>query len=107
MMVDDSTRKHQEGLERLRQAREFAEWSRRDREARLPPLTVEQAEQMRHYLQIVEQHGFSKSLELAAAANGGKQSMDDCVGCPVAGLVNTATMSAATSNATRATSTRQ
>jgi hypothetical protein len=102
MMVDDSTRKHQEGLERLRQAREFAEWSRRDREARLPPLTVEQAEQMRHYLQIVEQHGLSKSLELAA--NGGQPSMDDCVGCPVAGLVKTATLSAAaTNNASRAT----
>ena len=72
-MVEDAERRQQNGLERLREAREFAEWSKKDREARLPKLTDEQREQMRQYLQIVEQHGVSKAIENA------KQ----CVGCPV------------------------
>lgn len=70
-MVDDSTRKHREGLEHLKKAKEFAEWSRKDREKRLPPLTQEQASQMKQYLQMVEEHGISKISEGA------------CEGCPV------------------------
>jgi hypothetical protein len=72
-MVDDSTRLHKDGLERLREAEEFAKWSKKDREARLPPLSPEQREQMRNYLQIVEQHGLSKGFE----------DTKQCVGCPV------------------------
>ena len=82
-MVDDSTRKHNEGLEHLRKAREFAEWSRKDREARLPKLSPEQEAQMMQYLHIVEQHGLSKSFE---AATRGKA---ECEGCPVFGLAKT------------------
>jgi hypothetical protein len=82
-MVDDSARKHQEGLEHLREAREFAEWSRKDREARLPRLTPEQKTQMMQYLYIVEQHGLSKSFETAT------RGVADCEGCPVTGLAKT------------------
>lgn len=70
--MEDSKRQHVEGLERLKEAREFAEWSRKDKEARLPELTDEQREQMRQYLQLVGKHGVTQ-----AASN------EDCVGCPV------------------------
>lgn len=82
-MVEDSTRKHQEGLEHLREAREFAEWSRKDREARLPKLSPDQQAQMMQYLRIVERHGLSKSF--VAATGGGR----DCEGCLVRNIANT------------------
>ena len=62
-----------DGMERLREARQFAEWSKKDREARLPKITDEQREQLRNYLQLVEQHGVKKAL----------QNAEDCVGCPI------------------------
>ena len=62
-MTEGARRQHQDGLERLRQGREFAEWSRKDQEARLPKLTDEQQEQMRQYLRLVNQHGLSKILQ--------------------------------------------
>jgi hypothetical protein len=64
-------------LERLREAKEFAEWSRKDREKRLPPLTDEQQEQLREYLNIVSKHGLRKAFE--------DPSGKECVGCPVLG----------------------
>lgn len=72
-MVDDTARRHQDALARLREAEEFAKWSKQDREKRLPPLTPEQREQMREYLKIVQQHGLSKGFE----------DTNQCVGCPV------------------------
>lgn len=72
-MVDDSSRRHKDGLERLKEAKEFAKWSKKDREERLPPLTPEQREQMRNYLHLVEQHGLNKGFDDAQG----------CVGCPV------------------------
>lgn len=78
-MVDDSERRHLQGLEHLREAREFAEWSRKDREARLPKLTPEQNQQMNQYLRIVGEHGMSKAF-----------SGEDCTECPIVGLAKTA-----------------
>jgi hypothetical protein len=75
MIVADTERLHQDGLERLAEAKAFSEWSRKDRESRLPPLTLEQNEQMGQYLRMVEAHGWTKSLE---QEQGGKE----CIGCP-------------------------
>ena len=63
MIVQDSDRQQRDGLERLQEAREFAEWSKQDRESRLPKLTDEQREQMRSYLQIVEEHGLARAFD--------------------------------------------
>jgi hypothetical protein len=80
-MVDDAERKHREGLEILKEAHEFSEWSRRDREARLPKLTTEQEAQMNEYLRIVENHGLSKAF---AAMDSG----EDCYNCPIMKVAN-------------------
>jgi hypothetical protein len=89
-VVSDSDKQQQERLGHLREAGEFAEWSRRDRESRLPPLTDEQREQMQQYLRLVEQHGLRKVVEHRRRASGdgsnggavGDDDDDDCVGCP-------------------------
>ena len=73
LIVEDSNRSHQRGLEHLKEAKEFAEWSKKDREARLPPLTEEQRAQMREYLKIVQKHGLNMSF------TDGKERL----GCPV------------------------
>lgn len=76
-MVEDSNRIQRDGLERLREAREFAEWSKKDRESRLPKLTEDQRDQMREYLKVIEQHGLAKAFE----SPNGKGC--DGEGCPV------------------------
>lgn len=93
-MVSDHQRKQEEGLERLREAGEFAEWSRKDRESRVPPLTAEEREQLRDYLRLVERHG----MHMVAARHdisvhsrhrsgndleGSSSSGDNGLGCPV------------------------
>jgi len=83
-MVDDTRRQQQEGQKHLQEAREFAEWSHKDQQARLPKLTPEQEQQMFQYLQLVEQHGWDKSIDLE------KGNVQDCEGCPVVGLANRA-----------------
>jgi hypothetical protein len=90
--VSDSDKQQQERLGHLQEAGEFAEWSRRDRESRLPPLTDEQREQMQQYLRLVEQHGLRKVVghrrrTSGDGSNGGAvadddDDDDDCVGCP-------------------------
>ncbi|GAX28407.1 hypothetical protein FisN_4Hu402 [Fistulifera solaris] len=75
MMVRDAERIHKEGMEHLREAREFAEWSQKDRDARLPKLTEEQHRQMQEYLQLVGKHGLSKTL----TEDGAKE----CLDCPI------------------------
>lgn len=77
LIVDGNDRTQREGMERLREAKEFSEWSKKDRESRLPPLTDEQREQMRQYLLIVQSHGLKMAL---ADASDNKT---DCPGCPV------------------------
>jgi hypothetical protein len=80
-MAEDAERKHRQGLEILKEAREFSEWSHRDREARLPKLTPEQEAQMNEYLRIVENHGLSKAF---AAIDSG----EDCLDCPIMKVAN-------------------
>jgi hypothetical protein len=77
MIVADTERLHQDGLERLAEAKAFSKWSRKDRESRLPPLTPEQKEQMGQYLRLVEAHGWTKSLEQEQGGQG-----KECIGCP-------------------------
>jgi hypothetical protein len=74
-LLEAGARDQRDGLKHLQEAKEFAEWSKKDREARLPKLTPEQREQMREYLKIVQQHGLTKGME--GAEN------HDCNGCPV------------------------
>ena len=74
-MVADTERQQKEGYAHLEEAKNFAEWSKKDREDRLPPLTPEQERQMGAYLRLVEAHGWNKALEMEG--KGG-----DCVGCP-------------------------
>jgi hypothetical protein len=86
-VVSDSDKQQHDRLGHLREAGEFAEWSRRDRESRLPPLTDEQREQMQQYLRLVEQHGLRTVVEHRRRASGdgssgGAGDDDDCVGCP-------------------------
>jgi hypothetical protein len=103
-MVADHRRRQEEGTERLREAGEFAEWSRRDRESRLPPLTPQESEQLREYLRLVESHG----MHMAAAVHesgGGVRSKrrgeaGDCPGCPVLSRAAAESGAAGTSEAT-------
>jgi hypothetical protein len=90
LVVSDSDKQQLERLGHLREAGEFAEWSRRDRESKLPPLTDEQREQMQQYLRLVERHGLRRVVEHRRRANGdgyndgAEDDDDDCVGsgCP-------------------------
>jgi transposase len=81
-MVDDTARQHQIALGQLREAEEYAKWSKKDREERLPPLTPEQREQMREFLKIVDQYGLKKDFEdteseLTAVLHGKKAASSD------------------------------
>ena len=76
-MVNDNERQQQEGLKRLQDAHEFAQWSQREQEKRLPELTPEQEQQMYKYLQLVEKHGLEKYSELQSG------NAENCEGCPV------------------------
>jgi hypothetical protein len=90
LVVSDSDKQQLERLGHLREAGEFAEWSRRDRESKLPPLTDEQHEQMQLYLRLVERHGLRRVVDHRWRANGdgyndgAEDDDDDCVGsgCP-------------------------
>lgn len=49
-------------MEHLREANAYAQWSEQDRLSKLPPITPEQRQQIKQYLSIIEQHGFTKSF---------------------------------------------
>lgn len=74
--MTDTERQQKEGYARLEEAKKFAHWSKKDREARLPSLTAEQKAQMSQYLRLVEAHGWNKALEM--------EGKDQCEGsgCP-------------------------
>lgn len=74
LMVRDTERQQREGRARLAEAKQFADWSKKDRESRLPELTPEQERQMGQYLRLVEAHGWNKALEM--------EGKEECVGCP-------------------------
>mmetsp|Transcript_23168 Transcript_23168/g.26001 ORF Transcript_23168/g.26001 Transcript_23168/m.26001 type:complete len:112 (-) Transcript_23168:452-787(-) len=59
MMVNQAGESHSNATDNYREAREFAEWSAKDRQqkrADLPELTPEQTKQMRKYLRIMQEH---------------------------------------------------
>lgn len=76
-MVEDAKRRHEDGLQRLEEARAFSAWSESQRESKLPKLTEEQQEQLQQYLRLVEEHGWNRSMEASEKGKG------ECVGCPV------------------------
>lgn len=58
-LVDQANKSHLDATEHYREARAFAAWSSKDREERrseLPPLTLEQEQQMRAYLRLMQEH---------------------------------------------------
>lgn len=67
-MIDSAGKSHADATEHYKEAKEFAKWSAKDRaekRANLPPLTPEQREQMRNYLQIMQEyHAFNPDSDL-------------------------------------------
>lgn len=55
VLVDHMERNHIEATNNLTRAREFAEWSEKDRQSRVPPLTKKQKEQLQSYLKLVRE----------------------------------------------------
>lgn len=57
--MEQGHKTHLNATEHYREAREFAEWSAKDRAERiahLPPLTPEQERQMRAYVRMMQEH---------------------------------------------------
>ena len=67
-MIESAGQSHADATEHYREAKEFAKWSAKDRaekRANLPPLTPEQRQQMRQYLQIMQEyHAFNPDSDL-------------------------------------------
>lgn len=93
MIVKDHRKQQNEGLARLKEAREFAEWSHKDRESKVPQLTAEQRDQLNNYLRLVERHGVSRMLEDPSLKSS------ECVGCPIFGAKTARTTAVAVSPA--------
>mmetsp|Transcript_20065 Transcript_20065/g.43223 ORF Transcript_20065/g.43223 Transcript_20065/m.43223 type:complete len:111 (+) Transcript_20065:72-404(+) len=55
VLVDHMEKRHLQATEHLKDARKFGQTMAKDREARLPPLTPEQREQMQEYLKLLKQ----------------------------------------------------
>jgi hypothetical protein len=56
VIIEDMDRTHLKATKNLNEAREFAEWSTKDRESRLPPLTEEQKKQLQNYLTLMAEN---------------------------------------------------
>jgi hypothetical protein len=59
VLVEQANQSHHDATEHYREAKDFAKWSAKDRAERrasLPPLTPEQAKQMRAYLRVMQEH---------------------------------------------------
>lgn len=57
--MDQANKTHLDATEHYREAKTFAKWSAKDREERraeLPPLTLEQEQQLRQYLRLMQEH---------------------------------------------------
>eukprot|EP00934_Nitzschia_sp_Nitz4_P001047 Nitzschia sp. Nitz4//scaffold119_size111653//95307//95722//NITZ4_004209-RA/size111653-augustus-gene-0.230-mRNA-1//-1//CDS//3329533893//1047//frame0 len=69
ILVEQADRTHIDATEHYKEAKEFAKWSAKDREERrahLPPLTLEQEQQIRAYLRIMqEHHAFNPASDVA------------------------------------------
>jgi Ribonuclease G/E len=71
----DSERITTEGMNHLREAREYAHQQAEKREKQMPKLTPEQEEQMHQYLKMVGQHGHTKLSQITDEK--------ECLGCPM------------------------
>ena len=59
ILKEQANKTHLSATAHYREAREFAQWSSKDREERcasLPPLTPEQKKQMRAYLRMMQEY---------------------------------------------------
>jgi hypothetical protein len=67
-MIQQADKTHFTATEHYREAREFANWSAKDRaekRAEFPPLTPEQRDQMRAYLRMMQEyHAFNPDSDL-------------------------------------------
>lgn len=67
-MQNQAGESHAKATDHYREAKEFAEWSAKDRQqkrADLPELTPEQTKQMRKYLRIMQEyHAFNPDSDL-------------------------------------------
>mmetsp|Transcript_4983 Transcript_4983/g.10338 ORF Transcript_4983/g.10338 Transcript_4983/m.10338 type:complete len:112 (-) Transcript_4983:428-763(-) len=67
-MINSAGKSHADATEHYREAREFAKWSAKDREAKrasLPPLTPEQEAQMKNYIRVMQEyHAFNPDSDL-------------------------------------------
>jgi hypothetical protein len=63
VLVEQADRTHLDAVNKHKEAREFAEWASKEREERRaarPPLTEEQREQVKEYLQLMNEHPFKQ-----------------------------------------------
>lgn len=56
VLIADRDERHKQATAHLKEAHQFASWSQRDREERVPPLTPEQEEDLRNYLAFVAEN---------------------------------------------------
>lgn len=60
MIVGGMEKNHVSAKKHLADARDFAQWSEKDRHSRLPPLTEEQKAQLQEYLDMVAETEFGE-----------------------------------------------
>jgi hypothetical protein len=53
LIVDQSDRRHEQAVMKLKESYEFADWSHREREKQLPQLTPEERRQMQSFLNLM------------------------------------------------------
>jgi hypothetical protein len=67
-MIEQGNKSHLSALESYKEAKNFAQWSAKDRAektAELPPLTSDQREQIKAYLQLMQEyHAFNPDSDL-------------------------------------------
>lgn len=64
LLVENMDRTHLEARKHLLEARKYAEWSEKDRQSRLPPLTAEQREQLQAYLDLVAEKQYGEQRRI-------------------------------------------
>jgi hypothetical protein len=68
MLVDHASRTHADATQHYREAKEYAKWSAQDREVRraeLPPLTLEQEQQMKAYIRMMQEyHAYNRDSDI-------------------------------------------
>jgi hypothetical protein len=80
LIIADLNATQIQNMKHLEEANEYARWSERDRASKLPTITEEQRQQIRQYLLLVQEHGFTKSF---AATNGNEAFSGNSSNCPI------------------------